>query len=128
MKTILVDAIYCFVLEDGTIFQEMFDLLETYPNKKILLTGADDNQWQKFNLGVMPYPVFTLKHSPEKTDPAYYKMLLTKYNLLAEDCVYFEHSKNAAESARSIGIATLDYDSDIQDLESLKKFLELNLL
>jgi hypothetical protein len=35
MKTILVDAVYSFVSDGGVIFQEMFDLLEEYPNKKI---------------------------------------------------------------------------------------------
>ena len=42
MKTILVDAVYTFVSDTGEIFREMFELLEKYPNRKILLTGADD--------------------------------------------------------------------------------------
>ena len=53
MKTILVDAVYCFVIEEGggfKIFKEMYDLLETFPNRKILLTGANDEQFKKFGL------------------------------------------------------------------------------
>ena len=46
MKTILVDAINCFVSNHGEIFQEMFEMLEKYPNKKILLTGANDEQYK----------------------------------------------------------------------------------
>jgi hypothetical protein len=38
MKTILVDAINAFVLKDNGIFQEMYRLLEEYPNNKIILT------------------------------------------------------------------------------------------
>jgi hypothetical protein len=50
MKTILVDAINGLILEDGTIFQEMYEMLETYPNPKLVLTGANDEQFEKFNL------------------------------------------------------------------------------
>ena len=64
MKTILVDAVDCFVSKDGEIFKEMHDLLETYQNKKIILTGANDEQYKQFGLDKMPYDVFTLKHNP----------------------------------------------------------------
>ena len=71
MKTILIDAVYCFIKSDDCpqIFQEMYKLLETFPNRKIILTGADDEKFKEFGLDKMPYEVFTLKHNPEKTDP-----------------------------------------------------------
>jgi hypothetical protein len=47
MKTILVDAVDCFVSTEGKIFREMQDLLDTYPNKKIILTGATDDRFEK---------------------------------------------------------------------------------
>lgn len=34
MKTILVDALGTFVIEGQGVYQPLFDLLETYPNKK----------------------------------------------------------------------------------------------
>ena len=71
MKTIFVDAVDCFVSDTGEIYREMNELLETYPNKKIILTGANDEQFKKFGLNKMPYEVFSLKHDPEKTDPSY---------------------------------------------------------
>ena len=65
MKTILVDAIDGLVLKDGSIFDEMLDMLETFPNRKIVLTGANDKQFKEFGLGSVPMEVFTLKHNPE---------------------------------------------------------------
>lgn len=127
MKTILVDAINGLILEDGTIFSEMYDLLETYPNTKLVLTGANDEQFKKFNLDNSPYEVFTLKHDPEKTDPQYYKILLDKFNLKPEEVIYFEHSKDAVQSAESAGIKTYFYDHNEADLEKLKDFLDRNL-
>ncbi len=50
MKTILVDAVDALVIEGVGIFKEMYDLLETYPNKKIVLTGANDEQFKAFGL------------------------------------------------------------------------------
>jgi HAD superfamily hydrolase (TIGR01509 family) len=127
MKTILVDAVDCFVSPTGEIFQEMHDLLETYPNRKILLTGADDEQYKTFGLAKMPYEVFTLKHNPEKTDPAYYAKLLEHFGLKAEDAVYFEHNPKAVESAQSAGIRSCFYDDGKRDLEGLKAFLDGNI-
>jgi len=130
MKTILVDAVWCFVIEkEGKfkVFKEMYDLLETYSNKKLILTGANDEQIIKFGLDGMPYEFFTLKHNPEKTDPQYYKILLDKYNLKKEEVIYFEHSMDAVKSAQSVGINTYYYDNDKKDLDSLKKFIDENI-
>lgn len=127
MKTILVDAIFCFVSPKGEIFDEMNNLLEKYPNKKILVTGADDKQYKMWNLDKMPYEVFTLKHNPEKTDPEYFKILLNKYNLNANDVIYFEHNIEAVKSAENAGIKSYFYDEQAKDLISLKKFIDENL-
>lgn len=131
MKTILVDAVDCFVIEkeEGTfhIFKKMQDLLENFPNNKIILTGANDEQFKKFGLDKMPWEVFTLKHNPEKTNPEYYRILLKKFNLSPEDVVYFEHNPNAVKSAQSVGITTFYYNNDKKDLTALKQFLDENL-
>ena len=127
MKTILVDAVNCFVSEEGEIFKEMHDLLETYPNRKIILTGANDEQFKEFGLDKMPYEVFTLKHNPEKTDPKYYQTMLTHFDLANGEVIYFEHSPEAVQSARSAGIETYFYDNNTKDLAGLKRFLDENL-
>jgi HAD superfamily hydrolase (TIGR01509 family) len=127
MKTILVDAVGAFVIEGQGIFKEMYNLLETFPNKKIILTGANDEQFLKFGLDKMPYEVFTFKHNPEKTDPKYYETMLQHFNLDKEDVVYFENNENAVKSAQSIGIKTHHYDPVKKDLIALKGFLTVNL-
>jgi len=130
MKTILVDAVDCFVIEEKgefVIFQDMYKLLETYSNKKIILTGANDEQRKKFGLNDMPYEVFTLKHTPEKTNPEYFRIMLKNFNLNKDDVIYFEHNIDAVKSAQSVGINTYFYDNDKKDLESLKKYLDENV-
>ncbi len=127
MKTILVDAVYCIVSPEGKLFQEMYDLLETYPNNKIILTGANDEQFVSFGLDKMPYEVFTLKHDPEKTNPDYYIKMLNHFNLKSEDVVYFEHAMPAVESARQVGINTYFYDDEKKDLNALKGWLDESL-
>ena len=127
MKTILVDAINGLVLEDGSILEPMHKLLETYPNNKLVLTGANDEQFEHFKLDQVPYEVFTLKHNPEKTDPQYFKILLEKYGLKANDTIYFEHNAEAVNAAKLMGIATYFYDHTKEDMEALKQFLDENL-
>jgi FMN phosphatase YigB (HAD superfamily) len=130
MKTILVDAAYTFTIEKNEkfeIFKEMLDLLESYPNKKIVLSGANDEQIIKYGLDNIPYELFTLKHNPEKTDPKYYEILLEQFGLKSDDVVYFEHNVEAVKSAESVGIKSYFYDEEKKDLESLKNFLDENL-
>jgi|TARA_B100001971_G_scaffold120509_1_gene110949 HAD superfamily hydrolase (TIGR01509 family) len=127
MKTILVDAINAFILKGEGVFNEMYKMLELYPNRKIILTGANDEQMEKFGLNDMPYGVFTLKHDPEKTDPKYFQTMLKHFNLSADDVVYFEHNEDAVKSAQSVGINTFHYDKDAKDLEALKKFIDDSL-
>ena len=127
MKIILVDAINTFVIEDEGIFEPMHQMLEEYPNKKIILTGANDQQIKDFGLDKMPYEIFTLKHNPEKIDPEYYKIMLKHFNLDIKDVVYFEHDKDAVKSAESVGITTYHYNKDKKDIASLKKFIDQNL-
>ncbi len=127
MKTILVDAINTFVLKDEGIFNEMHKMLEQYSNRKIILTGADDEQMEKFGLNDMPYKVFTLKHNPEKTDPRYFQIMLKHFNLSTDDVVYFEHNEDAVKSAQSVGINTFHYNKDTKNIEAVKKFIDESL-
>ncbi len=131
MKTILVDAVNTSIIKDeiGNFIQNkvMFDLLETYQNPKLIVTNANDEQMIQFGLNTVPYPVFTMKHNPDKPDPVYFKTLLEQYNFTTSDVVYFEHSPDAVTSAKSIGINSYNYDKDAQDLVALKDFLDSNL-
>ena len=127
MKTILVDAISGLFFKDGTIFEEMYKLLETYQNPKIALTGANDEQFKEFKLDQSPYEVFTLKHNPEKTDPRYFEIMLDHYDLKPEEVIFFEHSPDAVKSAESVGIKTYFYDHTKRDVVALKDFLDANL-
>ncbi len=127
MKTILVDAVNTFVIPGEGINKKMHKMLEEFSNDKIILTGANDEQTEKFGLDKMPYEVFTLKHNPEKTDKSYFQMMLGKFNLKPSNVVYFEHNPEAVKSAQSVGIKTHFYDKDKKDLKSLKRFLDNNL-
>ena len=130
MKTILVDAVDAFIIEkEGAfkVFKEMHDLLESFPNRKVLLTGADGESFKKYGLDEMPYEVFTLKHDPEKTDSKYYDIMLKYFGLSKDDVIYFEHNPEAVKSAQCVHIKTYYYDSDKKDLEALKNFLTGNL-
>ncbi len=126
MKTFLIDAVYCFIVESKggfSIFIEMYELLESYPNRKILLTGARDEDIERYGLDKVPYEYFTLKSDPKKSNPEYYTTMLRHFHMKPDDVVYVEHNPDAVESARSVGIETYLYDREKKDLDALEKFL-----
>jgi len=127
MKTILVDAVGTFVIEGVGVYKPLFDLLEKYPNKKIILTNANDEQMPIFGLVDLPYEMFTLKHNPDKVDPKYFETMLTHFKLNPDEVVYFEHNVEAVKSAKSMGILSYHYDSETRDLDKLKVFLDESL-
>src|SRR3989344_8559763 len=122
MKTILVDAVDTFVVE-GKVFEAMHELLEQYPNRKIILTNANDQQVHEFGLINLPYELFSLKHDPDKTDPEYFRKMLEYFGLTNADVIYFEHNPEAVKSAESVGIKSYYYDPEKKDLDALNKFL-----
>lgn len=138
MKTILVDAMGTLVIEEEgpegkqasngvKLYQPLYELLETYPNRKIVLTMAPDELMEKWGLNDLPYEVFTSKLDPKKSDPKYYRMVLEKFGLNVGDVVLFEHDLEAVKSAQSLGITAHHYDSEKKDLDALKQFLDVNL-
>lgn len=126
MKTILVDAWNTFVTSEG-MFVEMKDMLDTFENRKIIVTNANSEERVKYGIVDMPYEVFSLEHNPNKPDPQYFVKLLAHYNLDANDVIYFEHNPEAVEAARSVGILAYNYDKDTKDLKALEEFIKSNL-
>ena len=127
MKTILVDAVDTLVIEGEGIFRKMHDLLETFPNRKIILTNANDEQMKTYGLDNMPYEVFSLKHNPDKTDPRYFLQMLEHFHFKRDDVIYFEHNNDAVKSAQTVGITSYHYDPEKRDLEALGTFIKSNL-
>lgn len=125
MKTILVDAWNTFVTEEGINF-DLKKLLDSYPNNKIILTNANEEELVTFGIVNMPYPVFSLSHNPNKTDSDYFVKMLQHFNLKTEEVVYFEHNADAVASAKSIGITTFHYNK-LENLDNLTIFLNSNL-
>lgn len=126
MKTILVDAWNTFVTEDW-INKELQMILESFPNKKIILTNANSEEKVKLGIVDMPYEVFSLEHNPNKADWGYYEKLFEYFSLDKDETVYFEHNKEAVEKAREFWINTFWYNKDKKDLKSLADFLKNNL-
>lgn len=127
MKTILVDAIDTFVVKGQGIDQEIFDLLESFPNRKIVVTNADEDRLMESDFLEVPYEIFTLHNDPNKSDPEYYNLLLIQLGLNIDEVIYFEHNPEAIKSAESVGIKTYYFDPENRDISSLKAFLESEL-
>tara|TARA_B100001964_G_C14255334_1_gene612110 strand:- start:1552 stop:1935 length:384 start_codon:yes stop_codon:yes gene_type:complete len=127
MKVILVDAINTLIISGKGIYDPLFNILETYLNRKIVLTGANDEEFIQHGLDKIPYEVFTLKHNPEKSNPDYYKILLEQFDLLPENLIYIEHNLEAVRSAESLKIKVFHYNKDLKDINKLNQFIKINI-
>jgi FMN phosphatase YigB (HAD superfamily) len=121
MKIILVDAWNTFI-KDKKIDSTIYKLLESFKNKKIILTNANDQELINYGIINMPYEVFSLSHKPNKDNPLYFKSLIKKYNLFINDLIYIEHNKEAVKSAKSLGINTYHYNP-MESTDKLSQFL-----
>ncbi len=127
MKTILVDTVHTFVVVWEWVNKPMYELLESYENRKILLTSANEEQVTKHKISELPYEYFTLEHDPEKSDPTYYLTMLEVYWLKADEVIYFEHNPQAVLSAQSVWIESYLYDPKEKDIQLLKSFIDSNI-
>jgi FMN phosphatase YigB (HAD superfamily) len=125
MKTILVDAWNTLVTNKG-INEDLYQLLEDFEENKIIVTNANEEEKVKFRIMDMPYPVFSLYHNPNKTDPEYFTKLLKHFSLKSNEVIYFEHNAEAVSSAKSLNIITHHYKTD-EPLNILNQFLNKNL-
>jgi len=125
MKTILVDAWNTFV-KNNTIDSDIYKILESYENQKIILTNANNKELISLGIVNMPYKVFSLSHNPNKDDKLYFIKLIEKYNLIISDLVYIEHNKEAVKSAISLGIKTYHYKPQ-ESTDELSQFLLKNM-
>lgn len=123
MKTILVDAWNTFFTEEW-INDEMRSFLDSLENPKIILTNANEEQMKEFWIDKSPYKIFTLNHNPNKNEEGYYTNMLEKLNLIADECIYFEHNEEAVIKAKEVGITTLLYKNDVN---VVKKFILENM-
>ena len=121
MKIILVDAWNTFI-KNKKIDSTIYELLEDFKNKKIILTNANDQELVNYGIINMPYEVFSLSHKPNKDNPLYFKSLIKKYNLFINDLIYIEHNKEAVKSAKSLGINTYHYNP-MESTDKLSQFL-----
>jgi FMN phosphatase YigB (HAD superfamily) len=126
MKTILVDGIHVLMKEGGGLNSELYQLLESYPNPKVIATGANEEQMKKYGLDNPPYPVYSGAHNPEKTDPEFYKRFMREHKLHSEDVVMFDQAVSAVRSAGLAGIPAYCFNVEVGDLLALKSFLDSN--
>lgn len=123
MKTILIDAVHTFINEHGIIDKKINELLDQYDHPKIIVTNMSVEKFQELAMDLLPYPVFTLSGEPRKSNPEYFQILMQEYNIFPDECLYFEHDKEALKAAQQLGIKTHYFDSEKKDYTSLQEFL-----
>ena len=105
----------------------MKKMLDTFENRKIIVTNANPEERVKYGIVDMPYEVFSLEHNPNKPDPQYFVTLMNHYNLTPSEIIYFEHNPESLQAAKSVWINVYHYDKDAKDLDTLEKFIRASI-
>ncbi len=118
MKTILIGA-YNTLINEEEHLSEINKMLETFPNKKIILTPYNkQNNLEWIN---------SWNNHVWKNNPEYYKYILEEHCLSPYEVIHFDDNQKAIESAKKIWIQTYFYDANTKDLTALEKYLKENL-
>jgi FMN phosphatase YigB (HAD superfamily) len=120
MKTILVDGMHCIYDKNFEVNQKILRILNSFSNKKILVVNGFREKGKEA-IGER-FEAFSLEEKGiKKVNEEYWKKLFEKYCLNVKDVVYIEHSQEAVEKARSLGVNSILYEGNE---EEIKKFLE----
>ncbi len=125
-KIILVDWWQTFVTQEG-IDKSLQGMLDSFPNKKIILTNATIAEREKRGAEPMPYEIFSLDHNPDKTDSIYFSKMLEILWLSTDNLIYFERNPISVAAAQSVWITTCYYDIEKRDIAALKEFISSNV-
>lgn len=123
-KILLVDGMGCLYDKSFNVDNVLLNLLNEFEVRKILVVNGFREEGKKALEG-QGFEAFSLQEEGiKKNNPEYFKILLNKFNLTPQDCLYFDHLKESVDSASSIGIKSSFYEST----ERIKDFLLENLI
>ena len=75
-------------------------------------------------LDFLPYVdggILSFKDKLIKPDPAIYHLILDRYHLKAQECVFIDDTQANVDGARAVGIHALRFENQAQAKEELKK-------
>ncbi|MEI6144359.1 MAG: alanine--tRNA ligase-related protein, partial [Candidatus Berkelbacteria bacterium] len=123
VRTILIDGMHCLYDENFEINQTLLEILNSKNTRKILVVDGYREKAKEL-LKVFDIECFSLEEEKiTKTNPEYFKKLFEKFDLKSEDVIYFDHSQENIDSAKSLGILTELYSG----AEQVDQFLQKNL-
>lgn len=121
-RVIIADGMNCLIeKETNKLDIKLAELLAQYNTRVIVATNADEERIRQ-SLGDFNSEIFTLNQEVKKTDTKYYKKLLERFDLEADEVICFEFRKERAETAAKVGIKTEQYTG----IEQVKAFIDEN--
>jgi HAD superfamily hydrolase (TIGR01509 family) len=122
-KTILIDGMNCIYDKEFNVNDKLLGIINSFNNRKILVV----NGFRDIGLKILEgnnFEGFSLEEEGiKKDDVRYFEKLFDKFNLKAEEVVYFDHNEVNVETAKRLGIKSILF----KDEEKIKEFLQKNL-
>lgn len=122
-RVILVDGMHTLYNSNFNVNQELLEILNSVPARKILVVNGFREKGKKLleNFG---FEAFSLEEEKvNKDNPLFFNTFLKKFGLTTEEVIYFDHKTENVETATKLGILSRHYQSPKQ----IKEFIEKNL-
>ncbi len=105
----------------------MFELIQDFKSKGIGVYGLTNWPAETFTearrrfrtLASIDNYVVSSSVKLAKPEPAIYQLLLSKYNLNPEECVFIDDRKDNVDAAKALGMEGIIYPGSAQDLVSI---------
>ena len=123
-RILLVDGMHCLYDEESNIDKKLFDVLQSFNAKKILVVNNFKEKAEEM-LKEHGYEIFSFNGKVLKNKKEFFEKLLEKYHLDKNEIIYFDHDEANIEAAESAGIKNaLVYDGKIRKIQ---EFIKNNL-
>ena len=123
-RTLLIDGMHCLYDEEFNIDKKLFDMLQFFNAKKILVVNNYKEKAEEL-LKDKGYEVFSFNRKILKNNKNFFEKLLERYKLDKKDVIYFDHDEKNVEAAEEAGIKNaLLYDGKTKKIQ---EFIKNNL-
>ena len=109
---------------------ELLTFLNKLPKENlqiVLASNTDELHYEyiskKFQLSFLDKQYLSYENGVIKPDPNFFHQLLKKYDLQAENCIFFDDLSDNVSSAASCGIKALQHTDNQTTISAIKEFI-----
>ncbi len=120
-KVLLLDGMHCLFDENLGVDEAVLSRARALSSRIIVVTMVSRDALS--HLADIGLEVISYDFDPPKTNPDFFKKLLSEKSLSPDDVVYIDHAEENLKSARDAGITNCELFEAVRSFDKLEKYL-----